>query len=64
MPYQRAPGVSGNNLAFKDLKAFQRWAIRYAKFGIPFDEYRVSARASARDDRQLDLALPTVAAAA
>jgi hypothetical protein len=44
MPYQARPGVSGNNLTFRDLKRFQRWAIRPAKFGIPFAEYDTNAR--------------------
>jgi hypothetical protein len=52
MVFERAPRVSGNGLAWHELKAFQRWALRSAKFGIPWTEYRVSVRSSHNDPRR------------
>lgn len=39
----------------RDLKRFQRWAIRFAKLGIPWAEYDANAKGWATDDEQLSL---------
>ncbi len=56
MVFERAPGVSGNTLPYKELKAFQRWVLRgYYRF-IPWSDYDVNAR-SRLDDHHTALEL-------
>lgn len=56
MVFEREPGVSGNDLPYKQLRAFQRWVNRkYYQF-VPWNEYRVSAR-SRLDDHRMALQL-------
>ena len=62
MVFERTPGVSGNDLAYHELRAFQRWVIkRYYQF-IPWSEYRVSDR-SRLDDHKNAMLLPLEEAA-
>lgn len=40
----------------RDLKRFQRWAIRYSKLGVPWEEYNANARSAGEETGQLPLA--------
>ena len=45
MVFEKQPGESNNALPFRELKAFQRWAVRKFYEFVPWAEYRVSTRA-------------------
>jgi pyruvate-formate lyase-activating enzyme len=47
MVFEQTPRVTRNGIPWLELKKFQRWAIRYAKFGIPWQDYRAGARPDA-----------------
>jgi hypothetical protein len=44
MVFEQTPRATLNGLDWLELKHFQRWAIRYAKFSIPWADYRAGAR--------------------
>jgi len=47
MVFEQTPRVTRNGIPWLELKKFQRWAIRSAKFGIPWQDYRAGARPDA-----------------